>query len=781
MMQSPDLSFVAEDVSFVGNFTREFRVSAKRLYVIGNSHMDPVWLWRLREGRSTWLNTCRSVVAMLRRHAFLKFCRSSSAAYKWIEASDPELFADIRALVDEGRWELVGGWVEQSDTIVTPAESLLRQAVIGKAYFKEKFDRDVRIAYSVDAFGQNAGLPKILNTSGFDRYVWMRPSESEKKMPYLFKWRGDDGRSQVTCLRIRNGYCTGPWMKRKEDMFRHLDDLVAHGDEHQTFFFGVGDHGGGIYENQLEWLEAYRQNFDVVYSTLEEYFNVLDTLDLPVVEGEHTHHAPGCYTAVSGVKKWMARAERNLHKAEKMLTENLSITPEQRMDATLRLGDAWEALLFNYFHDVYPGTSTAASYDEEVRDDLGLANKTAVDILETGLSCYASQMKTDFLKEGGVLVWNPLPYAVRARVWVDVFTDPNGTGGAFDALTDANGETMPLQWLRAASTCQPNGGWGRMSMVVDLAPSDLRAFAYGRTTNPETRQLGFARQHAWLKRLSFDVLKDEGDTWGHALKRLGPTLGSAVCEAVEEMENGPVCSRLRARFAWKNSRVALDLFAWHGIDDIEARVFGDWREAREDLKLVLGTDAVAGEILSGQSGCVIAREADGCEQPFIDWVAVQHADEISGFIVEAIHGYDSEGLQKLRLTVNRPVVYADHAPFPPNGDEGMADIGAIEQRFWLFNFRGNAEALPRLARERIFGVEHYEITAARDGKSFQRDTWEVEPACVDVLSQRLGNAGLAFDLLNTSGRDTPFRFLRNGREVGAGVLKPYELRQMELP
>ncbi|MCL1888769.1 MAG: alpha-mannosidase, partial [Kiritimatiellaeota bacterium] len=313
-------------------------MSAKRLYVIGNSHMDPVWLWRLREGRSTWLNTCRTTVRMMKKHPFLKFARSSTAAYKWVEESDPALFADIRALVDAGRWEPVGGWVEQSDTIVANGESLLRQAAVGNAYFKEKFGRPTRIAYCVDSFGQNAGLPKILAASGFDRYVWMRPSDHEMgvEKPHLFKWRGDDGTSLVTCLRIRHGYCTGTWMKQRDDMFRHLDDLAKIGDEHQTFFFGVGDHGGGIYENQLEWLEAYRKDHDVVYSTLDEYFNVLDTIDLPVLDGEHTHHAPGCYSAVSGVKKWMARAERNLHKAEKMLVENPLLEPVQRMAGTLR-------------------------------------------------------------------------------------------------------------------------------------------------------------------------------------------------------------------------------------------------------------------------------------------------------------------------------------------------------------------------------------------------------------------------------------------------------------
>ena len=36
----------------------------KKICVVTNSHMDPIWLWRLREGRSTWVNTCRTVVRM---------------------------------------------------------------------------------------------------------------------------------------------------------------------------------------------------------------------------------------------------------------------------------------------------------------------------------------------------------------------------------------------------------------------------------------------------------------------------------------------------------------------------------------------------------------------------------------------------------------------------------------------------------------------------------------------------------------------------------------------
>ena len=325
-------------------------MSAKKLYVIGNSHMDPIWLWRLREGRSTWLNTCRSVVRIMKKYPFLKFCRSSSSCYEWIEACDPALFEEIRLLIGAGRWEPVGGWVEQSDTIITPGEVLFRQAEFGRRYFREKFGCDIRIGYSVDSFGQNAGLPKILNATGFDRYVFMRPMAEEKTMPYLFRWRGDGG-SEVVTLRVRQAYCTMPGWKEKTQLFDWIDRLIAEGDEHQTFFFGVGDHGGGIYERQLEWLLEAAETRDIEFSTLAHYFDTIERTELPVYEGELTHHSPGCYSAVSMVKRQFAAVERSLFKAEKLVLE--SPGPDAEAD-TAKLDDAWNQFLFNYFHDVYP-------------------------------------------------------------------------------------------------------------------------------------------------------------------------------------------------------------------------------------------------------------------------------------------------------------------------------------------------------------------------------------------------------------------------------------------
>jgi len=112
---------------------------------------------------------------------------------------------------------------------------------------------------------------------------------------------------------------------------------------------------------------------------LSHYFDVIEKTELPVVEGELTHHSPGCYSAVGSIKRDLAATERNLLKAEKILLE--APGPDGDADRA-RLDAAWNRYLFNYFHDIYPGTSIRAAYEQEVRDLTGAANLAATDILE---------------------------------------------------------------------------------------------------------------------------------------------------------------------------------------------------------------------------------------------------------------------------------------------------------------------------------------------------------------------------------------------------------------
>jgi alpha-mannosidase len=81
----------------------------KTLYMIGNAHIDPVWLWQWQEGFHEVKATFRSALDRMQEYPEFIFTASSAAFYEWIEQSDPPMFTEIQQRVTEGRWGLAGG------------------------------------------------------------------------------------------------------------------------------------------------------------------------------------------------------------------------------------------------------------------------------------------------------------------------------------------------------------------------------------------------------------------------------------------------------------------------------------------------------------------------------------------------------------------------------------------------------------------------------------------------------------------------------------------------
>ena len=748
----------------------------KKLHVICNSHMDPIWVWRLREGRATWANTCRVAVAMLQEYPFLKFTRSSSACYEWLEQNDPSLFRKIAKLVEAGRWEITGGWVEQSDTIITPAEALLQQAAHAKNYFRRKFGVEVKTAYSVDSFGQNAGLPAILDASGFANYCWMRPMKHEREMPDKFRWAIPGTKRSILSFRIQEAYCTSGNLAFDEKLLRERMERHLAMDAPQSFFFGLGDHGGGINHKNLKILLKIGKEIPLEFCTLDEYFAILNRRrDLPLLTGEFTHHSPGCYTACHDIKQWMADDEKALFKAEK-----ITLQTHDRKGAAL-LHDAWHELLFNYFHDIYSGTAIKPSYDHEARDLAGHAAWQAAKVLENNLQQLAIKIDTSFIEEGGVMLWNPLPRAICSYF---AFHDPNATGSDFDAFRDARGNYLPLQWVQGHANI-----FGRRNSALVIAPLDasaVKVLAYARLPKGHAPfpKLGVTRQLDALRRLSFVTLDDPYDTWAHSATSLGKPSRAKVRQLgkPEIHQDGPLMSELRVRYTFRKSAFVLSLFAYKDIEALQVRVCGDWLEPDTDLKLSLGTRVRKnGVIISGQAGMLLTRQPDECEQPFIDWCAAADSRTMSGFVAHDLHGYDSIGAAELRLTLLRPVFYAEHVPEPALGDEGRADYGPFVREAWiLLDQPADAVAFDALVRERLWAPEHYEITRAGNGSQFACDNWEITPATqVAVLAQRLLPDGAAqFDLAALQDANVVLR--RNGKPVAKARLRAGEVKTVKI-
>ena len=226
----------------------------RTLHLIGQAHLDPVWLWPWSDGCSEALTTIQSAVNFLETEPDFCFTRSSAEIYRWVQRADPRLFARIKAHVAAGRWEIVGGWIEQPDCNLPSTESFVRQSLYGKTYFRDEFGVDVRIGYNVDSFGHAAELPQLLAGAGFTHYVFMRPQAWEAELPTLLWWEGSAG-ARVLTWRLPQNYGRTPDADAdnfEAELRKAAEVGFAPGMNHGMFFYGVGNHGGGPTRAQLE-------------------------------------------------------------------------------------------------------------------------------------------------------------------------------------------------------------------------------------------------------------------------------------------------------------------------------------------------------------------------------------------------------------------------------------------------------------------------------------------------------------------------------------------------
>ncbi len=340
-------------------------------YAIGNAHLDLAWLWPMAE---THRKTSRTFAAQLRlidEYPDYKYLQSQPAAYEMCREHYPELFERIVEAAKKGQWIPEGAmWVEP-DTNMTSGESLVRQVVHGKRYFKDVFGVDSVVLWLPDTFGYSAALPQILNKTGckylVTQKIFWSYNEGDRFPYHYFTWQGADGSKIDTFLPTSYTYHTHPkeicetWKKRVQK--RGLDAFL--------FPYGYGDGGGGPTRDHIEYLKRESDLEGMPRAKFEgpvKFFEDMEAQGGP----EHTYVGElyfsahrGVYTSQAAIKKGNRRSEIALREAE--LWGSLALAkgaayPLERMDA------AWKKLLLNQFHDILPGSSIARVYEDARRD-----------------------------------------------------------------------------------------------------------------------------------------------------------------------------------------------------------------------------------------------------------------------------------------------------------------------------------------------------------------------------------------------------------------------------
>ncbi|MDQ3459520.1 MAG: alpha-mannosidase [Deinococcota bacterium] len=684
------------------------KTTRAKLHMIGNAHIDPVWLWRWQEGFHEVKASFRSALDRLKEDDDFIFVSSSAVFYEWVERSDPRMFEEIRARVQEGRWEVVGGWWLQPDCNLPGGESFVRQALYGQRYFKEKFGVTAKVGYNVDSFGHHGMLPQLLKGAGLDHYVFMRPGPHELGLPgRLFWWVSDDG-SKVLAFHLPFEYCT--WGKDLGKHVRRCAGELREPVNELMCFYGVGNHGGGPTRENITSIKELSKDPDLpelVFSSPNRYFAAVTEKgwELPVVHRDLQHHASGCYAAHSGVKRWNRRAENLLMAAEKLATVAARVTgqPYPR-----DLEHAWKGILFNQFHDILAGTSLEEAY-EDARDLYGEAMAIASRALN-----YAVQSLTwnvNVPEEEGVrpiVVFNPHAWGSRVPVELEIARIKEG-----EVLLDDEDKEVAMQTVQSEATAN---GRNRLLFVADLPPLGYRSYRVA----PRPTEAGFLTLQAndnvlesGRFRLELDpetgfihslrdkaggvevfagpaakpvVVDDPSDTWSHNVYAFTGEVGAFKATSVRLVEHGPVRSAIRVTSAYGASTLVQDFRMYRELDLIEVKATVNWQERFKLLKLRFPVNVhfmrVTFDIPYGHIG----RFANGEEEPGGTWVDLsgtsRGSGELYGFSLlnDSKYSFDVN-VRDIGMTVLRSPIYAHHIPAEPREGEHYAFIDQGVQRF----------------------------------------------------------------------------------------------------
>lgn len=345
--------------------------TAPIFYAIGNAHLDLAWLWPMVETERKTSRTFAQQLRLLEEYPDYKYLQSQPAAYEMCREHYPELFERIVAASKNGQWIPEGAmWVEP-DTNMTSGESLVRQVLHGKRYFKDVFGVDSVVLWLPDTFGYSAALPQILKSAGVKYLVTQKIfwsyNEGDQFPYHYFTWQGADGTKIDSFLPTSYTYRTDPkelcetWKKRVQK--RGLDAFLLP--------FGYGDGGGGPTRDHVEFLMREKDLEGMPRVKIEgpvKFFEDMEAQGGP----KHTYVGElyfsahrGVFTSQAAIKKGNRKSELALREAEMwgaMAALQGREYPLSRMDA------AWKKLLLNQFHDILPGSSIARVYEDARRD-----------------------------------------------------------------------------------------------------------------------------------------------------------------------------------------------------------------------------------------------------------------------------------------------------------------------------------------------------------------------------------------------------------------------------
>lgn len=410
---------------------------APKIYCVGHTHIDVAWLWTLKVTQDKALRSFSTVLKHMEEYPDYTFMSSQPQLYKYVQSNAPEVYARIKEAVAAGRWEPEGAMFVEADCNLSSGESLTRQILYGKRFFRSEFGRDNEVLWLPDVFGYSAALPQILKKSGINYFMTTKISWNEfNKLPYdTFLWQGIDGTRLLTHFspsrdfidRSSGGHFAteffttynadlganqvmGAWKRYQQ---KDISSIAL-------MSFGYGDGGGGPTRAMLEQHKRLSAGIpgcpQTLMSDTRAFFHALDAQVrdnplLPTWVGEmYLEYHRGTYTAMARNKRFNRKSEFAW-----LNTELYSSLADELLDHPYpkqRINQGWEVIMRNQFHDILPGSSIREVYEDSKAEYESLEQESR-EIQGDALRMLTAQVAGS---AGDLVVYNPGSFPYDAPV-----------------------------------------------------------------------------------------------------------------------------------------------------------------------------------------------------------------------------------------------------------------------------------------------------------------------------------------------------------------------------
>lgn len=661
------------------------------VHMIGNAHIDPVWLWGWQAGVDETLATFRSAADRCDEFPEFIFTRGEAWTYQQVERLDPELFDRVRRLISAGKWHITGGQYLQPDVNLPTEMGLHRQILHGQRYFKDRFGISPRVGYNVDSFGHPATMPDLLGRHDYLAYVFHRPHPDQVALPaQTFRWRGVNG-GEVIGFRIVPGYTT-----RSDDLEMQIMKSVGAADPalgHTMCFYGVGNHGGGPTKGHIAYVLEHAHAFpdiELRFSTPEAFFEaVLPKREaLPVVTSELQRTFPGCYSVMHDIKQEQRHGEHLLDQCARLI-DGFEKGAGRKLQLHARLDTAWDDLLFTAFHDILAGTSVPSAW-HSVRAMQGRARISGEELLVEVSRRWARETLPEINYQHLVVI-NPDSASREGLVEAEPWLDLDAWGGRW--LSDLEGRPVDYQLVqpeapqlvtRLVFPARVAAGQGMQVLVRDDPPPDRPSV----TTDLQVGGGILANSHLRLELadhgieqlsvggrtllgtggIGLQLRHDSTDTWTFHTDHFSEPVAS-VFKGNGWMieETGPLRARLRTEGTLGDSSLRWTLSLQRNDPRLFMRLEITFNERFKALQLPIHLSEAPAGWTAGLAGGQVQRSPDLAEWPVQGWsrmavagqkLALVSSDAYSLSLADKLCGWTLLRSPRMAWGGGQPQVYA---------------------------------------------------------------------------------------------------------------------------